>query len=159
MGKRGLPLWAWFSPGFVVLASALSVIHFRGSHGGARPDAIVYVFITLAAGWLGALVGGLADWMRYGRSPLEPLFKDRFGWYYGKKCWFRFALVFGAGWAVFVLVTVAAAAALGAFEEARAFTTPKGILAVVVFLAVFALEGALVGGLADMAAYLFRKKG
>lgn len=159
MGKRGILLWAWSSLGFVLLAGALSVIHAKGSHGGARPDAVVYVFIILAAGWLGALLGGLADWMRYGRSPLEPLFKDRFGWYYGKRCWFRFALAFGAGWAVFVLLTVAAAAALGASEEARAFTTPKGILAVVVFLAVFALEGALVGGLADLAVYLFGKKG
>jgi len=121
-------------------------------------DMPVYVILTLAAGWLGALAGGLVEWLRYRRSPFEPFFAGRFGWHYRQRFWLRFAVVFSGAWVLFVLVSVLVAVLVGAYDEARTFVTRQGLTAVLLFVVVFGLEGALVGGVVDLAGYLTRKK-
>ena len=127
--------------------------------GGNRGPAELFVAGLIAAGsaWLGALLGGFFDWMRLGRTGLEPLFPGRFPWFYRQRYWRRFALVFAAAWTIFVLLAASVAMLAGEKEEALFFFTPKGASVIVIFIVIFAAEGAMVGGLIDLFARFFRK--
>jgi len=92
-----------------------------------------------------------------GRTGLEPLFPGRFPWFYRQRYWRRFALVFAAAWTIFVLLAASVAMLAGEKEEALFFFTPKGASVIVIFIVIFAAEGAMVGGLIDLFARFFRK--
>lgn len=159
MGLRSLPVWARSSAAFTLGGIAVSLAHYYSSGPAGRLDVVVYVSFALACGWSGAGVGGAADWFVNGRSPLAPMFEGRFGWYYRKRYWQRFAMTFAGAWVAFILATVAGAAGFGEYGDVQGFLTPEGVSAVLLFVGVFGLEGALVGGLLDAAVFIFRKKG
>lgn len=159
MGLGKLPVWARSSATFTLVGAAVSLAHYYSSGPDGRLDGVVYTFFALACGWIGAGVGGAADWLVNGRSPLVPMFKGRFAWYYRKRYWQRFAMTFAGAWAAFILATVTGAAGYGEYGDVQGFLTPEGVFTVLLFVAVFGLEGALVGGLLDAAVFIFRKKG
>jgi len=152
-------LYLWHKLGIAGAASGLVVsAYLYSTGGGAGPaDYFTYLLITIFAAWAGALAGGLLDWARYRRSPLEPLFEGRFNWFYRQRYWLRMAMMFGGGWTAFVALAVSVALGVGAKEEAAPFYSPKGLLLVLVFVVVFALEGAVVGGAIDLVRFLARK--
>ena len=149
-------IWLKLATSFFVVVSVAAISIGVATKAG-RAEAFLLALAPFAAAWAGALVGALADWKRYGRSPLAPLFKTRFGWFYGRRLWFRLALGFAFAWAAFIAVALAVSAAASATDEIRSFLSPKGVLVLLLFLAVFALEGALIGGILDVVLYARRK--
>ena len=115
------------------------------------------MLIVAGFGWAGALAGGTLDWLRYRRSPLEPLFEGRFKAYYGKGLTLRFACAFAAGWAASVLLAAVVALSVGETGEMRIFMSLKAVALLLVFLVVFALEGAIIGFLLDLARRLAKR--
>ncbi len=91
-------------------------------------------------------------------SPFTPLFGSRFSWYYRQRYWVRFGITFGIGWLGALLVAQVWALAVGEIKEALLFYTPEGAVLIIIFLAVFMLEGAIIGAIVDVAAYLRRRK-
>jgi FtsH-binding integral membrane protein len=129
------------------------------SEGNAGP-AEYFISLLILAGfvWLGALVGAGIDWVRTRRSPFEPFFDGRFAWYYRKRCWFRFAMIFGTAWIFFILMAAGIAVVVGAKEEARLLFSAKGGLVLFVLFAVLTIEGAMLGGLVDLLRFVLKKK-
>ena len=91
-------------------------------------------------------------------SLLAPLFKNRFSWYYRQRFWVRFGITFGVGWLGAIALAQIWALAVGEKKEALLFYTSKGAILIAIFLIVFMLEGAVIGGVVDIAAYLRRRK-
>jgi hypothetical protein len=149
-------LWLVTAVIFLVAGGMLAAYHYH--YAARRLDMSVYVILALAGGWLGALVGGAVEWLRFSRSPLEPLFAERFEWHYRQRFWLRFAVVFSGAWLLFVIISALVAVMAGAFEEARTFVTRQGLTAIFLFVVVFGVEGALVGGVVDLVGYITRKK-
>jgi hypothetical protein len=148
-------IWQRFSAAFFVTGTAAAAVLYAMGKDKSPAYLFNLALLMVFSAWSGALVGGVLDWMRYRRSPLEPLFKVRFGWYYKKRLWFRFGSVFAVAWAGFILLAVSVAVAVGETEEARPFFSFKGALLLVIFLAVFAAEGAVVGGVLDFVRFLY----
>lgn len=149
-------LWQRSAAAFFIIAAAVSATYYGVKKDAGPADIFTAGLLLLASAWMGALIGGVIDWARYRRSPLVPLFKGRFGWFYGKRFWFRIAFTFALAWAGFIAITLAVAAAVGAKEEISPFLSIKGGLLLLVFLIIFFLEGALVGGVLDVVRYLNR---
>lgn len=158
-GKPGA-LWVKVSAAAAFVAAAGCAVVWLGSGSDWPVTDVLLVssLVVAAAWWVGALAGGLAGRIRHGRGFTDPMFGGRFGWYYRRGFWFRFGLIFSAGWAAFVVLGVLLAVALGRSGDARAFFTPKGLLAVSLFVVVFWLEGAVVGGIIDIARRMARKE-
>ena len=148
----------WQKLSFALSGIAAMVVGYYFAIHGTGPAEVFTAFLMLIFfGWTGALIGALVEWKR-GRSPLTPLFKGgRFGWYYRSRYWFRFAVLFVAAWVGFLLLAESVALIAGEKEEARLFLTSKGALVLVIFLVVFAAEGAIIGGLVDLVKYLRKK--
>ena len=87
-----------------------------------------------------------------------PLFNARFHWYYRQRYWARFGITFGVGWLGALVLAQAWALTVGEKKEALLFYTPEGAVLIAIFLAVFMLEGAVIGAVVDIAAYLKRRK-
>ena len=68
-------------------------------------------------------------------------------WYYIRAGWLG-ALALAQVWAL----------AVGEKKEALLFYTPEGAVLITIFLAVFMIEGAVIGAVVDIAAYLRRRK-
>ena len=149
----------WQKLSFALSGIAASAVgYYLATHGTGPAEFFTAFLILIFSGWIGALIGALVEWKR-GRSPLTPLFKgEGFGWYYKRRYWFRFAIMFAAAWIGFLLLAESVALVAGEKEEARLFLTSKGALVLIIFLAVFAAEGALIGGLVDLVKYLREKK-
>src|SRR5512143_424567 len=112
--------WRRLAVTFFIVALAAAASYGALSKPGPA-EVFMLCLAPLAAAWAGALIGGFADWKRYGRSPLTPIFGARFGWVYGRRFWVRLALLFAAAWAVFIVIAVAVAFAVNAMEEIRPF--------------------------------------
>lgn len=91
-------------------------------------------------------------------SLLTPLFENRFPWYYRQRYWVRFGITFGVGWIGALALAQAWALAAGEKKEALLFYTPEGAVLIAIFLAVFMIEGAVIGATIDIAAYLRHRK-
>ena len=91
-------------------------------------------------------------------SLLAPLFKKRLSWYYRQRYWVRFAITFGIGWLGAVAGAPLLALAVGEKKEALLFYTPEGAILIAIILAVFMLEGAVIGAVVDIAAYMRRRR-
>jgi hypothetical protein len=156
--RNGLKLWQK-TAGIFILPGAVVGWYACLSDGAAGP-AEYFTSLLILAGfvWLGALAGAGIDWARTRRSPFEPFFDGRFAWYYRKRCWFRFAMIFGTAWILFILMAAGIAVAVGAKEEARLLFSAKGGLVLLILLAVLTIEGAMLGGLVDLLRLVFKKK-
>lgn len=91
-------------------------------------------------------------------SLLAPLFGNRFSWYYRQRYWVRFGITFGIGWLGALAAAQVWAFAAGEKKEALLFYTTEGAVLIAIFLAVFMIEGAVIGATVDIAAYLMRRK-
>ncbi len=91
-------------------------------------------------------------------SLFAPLFKSRFSWYYRQRYWVRFGITFGIGWLGALALAQAWAVAVGEKKEALLFYAPEGAILIVIFLVVFMAEGAIIGAVVDIAAYMRRRK-
>ncbi len=149
--------WQRLAAAFFVVAAIAAA-----AYGALRTAGPAEVFLLclapLAAAWMGALVGGWLDWKLHGRSPFSPVFGPRFGWFYARRFWLRFAALFAAAWALFIAFALAVAVAAKAMEEVRPFLSARGALVLLLFLVVFSVEGALIGGIVDVIRYVHRKK-
>ena len=149
--------WSRLAAAF--FAAALAAAVFIGALTKTGPAEVFLLCLApFAAAWAGALVGGFLDWKRHGRSPFTPLLGGRFGWFYGRRYWARLALEFAASWALFIAFAVAVAVLSGAMGEVRPFLSARGILVVLLFLVVFAAEGALIGGILDVVRHVRGKR-
>ena len=91
-------------------------------------------------------------------SLFAPLFKNRFSWYYRQRYWVRFGITFGVGWLGALVLAQVWALAVGEKKEALLFYAPEGAVLIAIFLVVFMVEGAVIGAVVDIAAYLRRQK-
>lgn len=85
---------------------------------------------------------------------LYGMFRDARQSWLGRRWWIRLAVVFCLSWILFVVLCLSVAVAVGAYGEAAAFFTAKGVLVVLLFFFVFGAEGAILGGLVDLLKYL-----
>ena len=91
-------------------------------------------------------------------SLLAPLFNTRFSWYYRQRYWVRFGITFGIGWLGALALAQIWALAAGEKKEALLFYAPEGAILIGIFLVVFMAEGAVIGAVVDIIAYLKRRK-
>ena len=148
------PLWLFFSLAALLPGAGYSYYVYSGSCKGQAEVFDVFL-LMLFAGWAGALLGGILDLVIRGRSPLEPLFPG-WVWVYRRGFWFRLMILLPAAWTAFIVITVAAAFFSGAKKEAAQLLSLEGGLIFIIFLFVFALEGAIVGGLIDLLGRLLK---
>ncbi len=151
--KPKKPLWWVFSLAALLPGAGYSYYVYSGSCKGQAELFDVFL-LMLFAGWAGALLGGILDLVIRRRSPLEPFFPGC--WLYRRGFWFRLMLLMPAAWAAFIVVAVAAAFFSGAKKEAAQLFSLEGGLIFIIFLFVFALEGAIVGGLIDLLGRLLK---
>ncbi|MBI5695053.1 MAG: hypothetical protein HZC51_04810 [Nitrospirae bacterium] len=147
------PAGTWPLAGGLGILAGAALAYYIGLYGGGSgaPEMFGGSLLAVFAGWSGAFAGGVYDWFRHRRSPFEPLLPgDSFGWYYRKRYWLRLSCTFAFGWLAFVGLAVGLAFVIGAKAEAEVFFTRPGLLLVLIFVAVFGVEGALVGGLVDL---------
>ena len=90
-------------------------------------------------------------------SLFAPLFKNRFSWYYRQRYWVRFGITFGVGWLGAIALALAWLWWRGEKKEALLFCTPEGAILIAIFVVVFMAEGAVIGAVIDIAAYLRRR--
>jgi hypothetical protein len=148
------PLWLVFSLAALLPGAGYSYYVYSGSVKG-QADVFDVFLLMLFAGWAGALLGGMLDLVVRRRSPLEPLFP---GWsfIYRRGFWFRLMILLPSAWTAFIVVAVAAAFFFGAKKEAAQLFSFEGGLIFIIFVFVFALEGAVVGGLIDLLGRLLK---
>jgi hypothetical protein len=149
------PLWLVFSIAALLPGAGYSYYVYSGSDKGQAEVFDVFL-LMLFAGWAGALLGGILDLVIRGRSPLEPLFPRRIPWVYRRGFWFRLMILLPAAWTAFIALAAAAALVFGAKKEAAQLFSLQGGLIFLIFLFVFALEGAVVGGLIDLLGRLLK---
>jgi len=149
------PKWPIFAVVFAVLGAAGSLLYYHVR--GPAPHYTVFVLTVVFAAWAGACAGASVDWVTTRRSPMEPFFPGRFPRYYRLGLWLRFAAAFSAGWLLSVFVSVLYIAFWGDNEELGAFFTPGGLLAIGVMAAIYALIGAMIGGIVSLAVVIFGK--
>jgi hypothetical protein len=148
------PLWLIFSLAALLPGAGYSYYVYSRSFKG--PAEVFDVFLLmLFAGWAGALLGGMLDLVIRRRSPLEPLFPGLV-FIYRRGFWFRLMILLPAAWTAFIVIAAAAAFFSGAKKEAAQLLSLEGGLIFVIFLFVFALEGAVVGGLIDLLGRLLK---
>jgi len=152
-------IWQKLGLGFLAAGALAGAIMYARDPSSGPADGFAYGLGAVFCGWSGALVGGFLDWARHRRSPFEPIFEGRFLWHYRQRYWARFALDFSAGWVAFVLMAALVALISGETSEAGAFFSVKGALLVVLFMVVFAVEGAVIGVLVDFVRLLSGKDG
>ncbi|MGC2423235.1 MAG: hypothetical protein WA666_02655 [Nitrospirota bacterium] len=148
------PLWPFFS--LAALLPGAGYAYYVYSKGDRGPADVFDVFLILLwTGWTGAFLGGILDLVIRKRSPLEPIF-PRWTSVYRRGFWFRLMLLLPTAWTAFMAIAVAAAVLSGEKKEAAQLLSLEGGLVFIIFLFVFALEGAIVGGLIDLLGRLLK---
>jgi hypothetical protein len=148
------PLWLVFSLAALLPGAGYSCYVYSGSVKGQAEVFDVFL-LMLFAGWAGALLGGILDLVIRRRSPLEPIFPG-WVWVYRRGFWFRLMILLPAAWTAFIALATAAAFIFGEKKEAAQLFSLEGGLIFLIFLFVFALEGAVVGGLIDLLGRLLK---
>lgn len=147
------PARTWPLAGLAGILAGAALAYRLGlfGEGAGAPENFGGTLLTVFTGWSGAFAGGAYDWFRHRHSPFDPLLPaESFGWYYRTRYWLRFAGLFAAGWVAFVGLAVGLAVAVGAKAEADVFFTRPGLLVVAIFVIIFGIEGAFIGGLVDV---------
>jgi hypothetical protein len=148
------PFWLVFSLAALLPGAGFSYYVYSGSCKGQAEVFDVFL-LMLFAGWAGALLGGILDLVIRRRSPLEPMLPG-WAWVYRRGFWFRLMILLPAAWTAFIVLAAAAAFFFGAKKEAAQLFSLEGGLIFFIFLFVFALEGAVVGGLIDLLGRLLK---